>query len=70
MLKVEVGLGLRGPPALDEVAIETRMEPDRGHPVGGEEDHERAFGRGMKETREVDDVPAVRQEDAREALVL
>jgi hypothetical protein len=46
------------------------MEPDRRELVGRQENRERPLGRRVEQPREVDDVPAVRQEHAGVTLVL
>ena len=66
---VEIRLGLGRPPRADEVAVEARIEPDRGEAVGRQVDGERALGRREEKSREVDDVPAVSQQEARKAAL-
>ena len=69
VLEVEVVLRLRRPPALDEVAVEARVEPDRREPVRRQKHRERPLGRREEEAREVDDVHRVREPDPREPVL-
>ena len=66
---VKVPFGVLDPPGIDQIAIQGRVVNDR-LTLCRDKEPERPFGLGVKESREVDDVPDILQDDAIQAVLL
>lgn len=68
MGKIEIHFAVGVPPGFDQVAIERAVEPD-GIALGGEENLDQALGGGVPEAGEINNVPAVGEQDAVAAIL-